>query len=117
MTEKAIYYNDNFYETVQELSEHLFETDREITNLPEDYRLAVKECDTEPLVIFTPDMIMERCIDEERLPEEAESQLETIRQALKSCIDFEKLNALVPECWYPSRKTTFLTKQDFINTI
>jgi len=118
MADETYYYNDNFYFDFESLSEDLFETEEDIRALPDDYEIKVNLCDLKPIVVFTAELIKERTVDEECYSENhGDIESQTISDALNKCIDFEKLNSLIPKLWFPSKKFKVFTKQDFINSL
>jgi len=111
------YYNENYYSEISDISEDLFETEEEIHELPDDYRLEVFTTILKPIVVFDPRMILDKCVDEDMFSEEnADREDLKIHEALKECIDFEKLNSMIPKLYYPDKKI-FLTKKDFVDEL
>ena len=57
--------------------------------------------------------------NEDRFPEEdyGEKLYNQIKTALKAGIDIEKINALMPELYYPSGEFGVLTKQDLLDAV
>jgi chemotaxis methyl-accepting protein methylase len=54
--------------------------------------------------------------NEERYSEDAPQDLD-VKKALNECIDFEKLNSMIPKLWYPNGKFQLITKADLLEFI
>jgi hypothetical protein len=111
------FYNDKFYTDLYDLAEDLeFDAvDDLIEDYPDDYTICIELSQLQPVVVFTPDLIAENCILEDRYSEEnSDREYDTIVNALKQCIDFEKLNSLMPSLYYGTGKKQTITKQDLL---
>ncbi len=94
----------------------LDETD-EIEALEEDWSIDVEQGELEPMFILTANKIAEMLFNhnEERYSEEGKED-EKIIKALKDCVDFEKLNSLIPKMYYGGN-TVKITKADLLEYI
>ena len=109
--------DDKFYDEISDISEDLFETEEEVLNLPEDYKLEVFTTELKPIVVFNARMILDRCVDENSFSEDyADREDLKIFEALNQCIDFEKLNSMIPKLYWTDKKI-FLTKKDFVDEL
>ena len=111
---ESFFIDDEFYHDILHYAESM---DGEIEDLEDDWTIQVTACELQPLVTFTPDWIAER-IDEERFSENnSEQECDRIIKALKECVDFDKLNSLMPKLNYGTREKYFITKSDLLEAI
>lgn len=111
------FYGDSLYSDIYELADYIENNDCEIHELPDDYVLECFKSELSPLVEFDAQWIAER-IDDERFPEDNDDKVfSKIINALNECIDFKKLNSMIPELYYETRMKFYITKQDLLNAI
>lgn len=113
---KPFFIEDEFYTDIES---YLIAKDLEledIQKLPDDYKLAISDCDLEPMFQLNASTLSEILCGnyEERFSEDS-PEADTIEKALSECIDFEKLNALIPQLWYINGKEAELTKQELLD--
>lgn len=96
---------DRFYSEIEDLIEDILDWEAidDISELPEDYELEIWECFPEPIVKLSLSLILDR-IDDERFPEDNERIGDQLINAIKSGIDFDKINTQIPVLYYPQRK-------------
>ncbi len=112
-------YNDNHYSNLEELIHDLFDSDEEeIKSLPEDWSIKVELSELEPMFKLDASRLEELLYnsDEERYSEDA-PESDRIKKALDDCVDFEKLNKMIPKLYYPSNKFEMITKKDLLESI
>lgn len=111
------FYNNKFYYEVSELIDEIESDECEIHELPDDYKLECFKSELSPLVEFDAQWIAER-IDEERFSDDnCDGEFTKIVKALNECIDFEKLNSMIPKMYYETRMKFYITKQELLNII
>ena len=114
--------DENFYSELSELAEYLELDEDSIKDLPDDYLETAEESTFEPIFKandrFFEDL-SETIVDwyEDRLPEESDGVIKKIELALKSSIDMEKLNSLLPKMYYPNGVKFKITKADLLETL
>lgn len=111
------FYEEYFCSSIEDLICRLDLEDDEIDikNLPEDWSVKIELTDLEPVHTFG-EKDVDRLLDniyEDRLTEDGD-ELGPIRNALIKYIDFEKINAEVPNLYYPNGKKEIITKQDLL---
>lgn len=110
-------YNDNFYSDISDLIDEMESDGIDINELPEDYKIVCFNTETQPIEQFDAGWILER-MDEERWPEDDDGRFyEKVRKIFNECIDFEKLNSMMPELHYPASSKFFITKNDLIENL
>lgn len=114
---EALIINDNYYQDLETYVNCEFGSIEEIeaTN-DEDYPIVAFTCETKPLQVFTPDWIAKRISDDKFSEDGIDREYELIIEALKKCIDFEKLNSMMPKMNYGTKNSINLSKQDLINS-
>lgn len=111
------FYEDNFYTELCELCEYQDWDKEYIQTLPEDYTIEVMLTDAEPIFKLDAEWITER-IDEERFSENnCDDEYSRITKILNENIDFEKINALIPQLYYGNRAIYHFTKQDLLDAV
>lgn len=110
------FYNDEFYGDLESLMDGLgLDSEADVYQLPDDWFVTCIESKCEPVFTLSVDFITD-AINEERFTEEGR-EIDEINEALSNNIDFEKINALIPNIYYPTRTEFFVTKADLINFI
>lgn len=109
-------YNDKFYSDLGDLCDDIFETGKEISELPDDWAITCLETNIEPIVKFSLDWIFDR-IDEDRFPEnESDDRTVTkVQKILSEYINFEKINELMPKLYYEGNKKFNITKKHLLD--
>ena len=110
------FYDDRFCSDISELMDVFDIDDENLAELEDDWKVRVELTDLEPIFKVDADILCQLLADanEDRLSEDFEQE-EEIKKALKSCIDFDKLQAILPKMYYPNNKFVTITKQDLIN--
>jgi hypothetical protein len=100
-TPENFFYNDNFFTDLEALA---CELQDDFDVFAEGEELVIELSVEEPIVKFTPEWIVDR-IDDDRFTEDGcEREYKTIKEALSSTVDFDKLNALIPKVYFGSGK-------------
>jgi len=112
------FYNDNFYSDMESFIHENFDDESEIAELDDDKLFLCKGSKLEPILKLSAEWIAER-IDDERFSENNnDNEVEKIMKVLSGNIDFDKINALLPELYYENYKDKFtITKQDLLDQI
>lgn len=103
--------DDRFFDEIQNIAEYL-EYDFLIEQ-SDDFTVEAYECDLEKIGVLDAYEMTERVFDEDRFSED-ENEKDKIYKILNDNIDFDKINALLPELWYPSNRKVILTKAELI---
>ena len=111
---ESFFIDDEFYDDIYHYAESM---DGEIEDLEDDWAIQVTACELQPLVTLTPDWIVERICEERFSEDNSDQEYEKIIKALKQCIDFDKLNSLMPKLNYATREKYFITKTDLLEAI
>lgn len=113
-----IFHNDIFFSSGDELLEWIEDNEEcTIEELPEDYIIEINNSDYEPVFKIDIDWIIDR-IPEERYSEDGvEREIDKISKALSECIDFDKLNSMIPRLHYSQYKAVKLTKADLLKYV
>lgn len=109
--------DDKFCSDLGDLIDHLFDSDEDVINLPDDWTVKVEESQLEQIFVLDADKLAEILHDnnEDRYPmEDNEQTCDGVLKALQQSIDFTRLNALLPQMYYPTNKFTVVTKEDLI---
>jgi hypothetical protein len=111
-----IYYNDSYYDDLEDLVIGEFDPE-DINELPENFTIIVDLCEMEPLVTLSPDWILSR-IDDDRFSENGvDDEMDKVRKILADNIDYEKINKLMIPMWYPIGKKMVYDLSDIKKTI
>lgn len=88
-----------------------------IIELEEDWKVEAVLSECEKVHKFDVEELMERTGIFDRIPDDDnyDRNYEKIRDSINECIDFKKLNSLMPEFYYPSRIKFIITKQDLLD--
>lgn len=111
------FYSERFYRDISDLVIDFEEDEDEIkiNELKDDWCITVELSTLEPM--FSLDAgYLEGLIysdNEDRYPEDMDYE-EPLIKALKACVDFEKLNAMIPKFYYPNNTFATITKNDLI---
>lgn len=107
------FYSDGFYSDIEGIFTELDFDEDHLEDIEDDWKVECQESDLEPVVKLTPEWICEH-INEERFREDGD-EWDKIYAILKDNIDFDKINLLIPELYYPSRRKFTITKQDIVD--
>lgn len=113
------YYNEIFYNELDDLIDDL-DFENHPDELSDDFEIVYQECELQPIFKLDVEKIAEILTDcfEDRFSEDnLGNENELLRKALKQSVDFEKLNSLLPEFWYPKREILKLTKSEIMEII
>ena len=106
---------DDFCHDLSDLME-LYDIDEEtVQELADDWVVNIELMDLERIVTLNVIDLGQMILDnnEDRFPEDG-NEYEKIEKALRECVDFEKLNLMMPEVYYPNGKMEKVTKKDII---
>lgn len=108
---------ENFMHDIGCLLTHCDIEEEDVKDLPEDWDIEVEEAINEPMFKLDAEELQEMLFNsnEERYSEEGNEDKKIIK-ALNECIDFEKLNSMIPKLWY-GRKTIKITKKDLLEYV
>ena len=111
--------DDKYFSSIEDLIEDYFDGDEEqVKALEEGWTLKVELSELEPMFKLDANELDELLhnSNEERYSEDGDEGRK-IKEALNECIDFEKLNSMIPKMYYPTNKFVTLTKQDLLDFI
>ena len=112
-----ISFNDNFFSDLTELCDYEGFDLEMLRSMPDDFSIEVYKCHLEPVFEFTPQWLTER-VNEERWPEnDNDSTFNHVWKLLEDNIDFDKINANMPNILCPENKRTTVTKEQLIESI
>jgi len=108
---------ENFMHDIGCLLTHCDIEEEDVKDLPDDWDIEVQEAIYEPMFKLDVYKIQEMLFNnnEERYSEEGNEDTKIIK-ALNECIDFEKLNSMIPILWYGG-KTKKITKADLLEYV
>lgn len=104
-----IYYNEEFYDTVECIKEEFEDDDYS----PNDWEVEITHCNEEPIMPFGREQIeyITEQFCEERDTEDGDYEQKAIELIMKH-IDFDAINKEMPKLWYPNgRKETVNLKE------
>ena len=111
------FYNNDFYSELSDLCNYMDWGDDEINLLEDGFKLEVNLSALEPIVKFDSEWITER-IKENRFSEQnSDSEVTIIMKILDDNIDFDKINSLIPKCYYPTKLKHYFNKQDLLDAL
>lgn len=115
---EQFFYNGEFVNDVEYFIEQRLE-DYSVENadsLPDDFQFEIELCDYEKMFELDANELTNILSDvhEDRSSEDGD-EWEGIRDKIKECVDFEKLNAAIPSLYYCNGKTHVITKKDILN--
>lgn len=109
------FYEDNFCNDIEDLMFIKDINDENISDLADDWVCKVELTTLEPMFQLSANKLSDMlCNDNEERFSEDGAQSEDIVKALNQCVDFEKLNSMIPSLWYPNGKDATITKKDLI---
>ena len=107
------HYNDRFYNEISEIIE-----DWDFEQVGESFTLKVENCDLEPIITLTADLIadsIENHLEERHSEDCAEIEYNRIIAVLKQNIDFDKINSELPKLWYPNNTFETYSKAQLLS--
>lgn len=118
------FYNNTFYCELENLIEELelYEIEQ-VALLPNDWQIEVYDSKSDKMFSLDKEFVVNsvfRQIEdsfEDRFPDEDYSLSDRIQSAIRSSIDINKLNSMIPEMYYPLKNKTIITKTDLIEYI
>lgn len=113
------FYDEYFCSDIGELMVNLHLEDEDIAELPDDWSVSCEESKFEKIFALSKQFVTNAVLDstdkwEERFPEDSDSIFKQIEKAINEAIDIDKLNAGLPELYYPIGKKFTVTKADLI---
>lgn len=120
--EENFFYEDQFLTDYEDLMYYLGLEEDDLIELPEDYSVKIQFSKFEKIFKMEENWIVDTIIQqtdkwEDRFPEDSDSVFKQIESAIRSGIDFEKINQNLPDIYCPSGEYAVVTKQDLINFI
>lgn len=111
------FYTDDFYPSLEELIEHLEETEVDaIEELPDDYEIEVSGSTLTPVIELTPQLIFDAIVDGVDFSEDnEESEADRLLKAITESFNAEKFSKLVPKLYYENHEKHIITKQDLLD--
>ena len=106
--------DENFYTDLGHLIDSVSD-EEDLSDLDNDWSVECNESKLEKAFTLSTDWIMQY-VGEERFGEEGDAYKKCY-DLLESSIDYEKINAQVPELYYFTRKRFTITKQDLLDYI
>lgn len=102
-TQQAIdenfFWGEDFYSELWDLIDY-FDRNEIWEEFQENESIKLYQATEEPIIVFNADIIAEN-LDSQRFSEhEDEKEFKIILKALNECIDFDKLNSMIPKLWY-----------------
>lgn len=92
----------------------------EFAELPDDWEIELQTSKLEPMFQLTEKFVIDAILQntdtwEDRFPENNDSVLNGLEDAVKSGIDINKINKSIPKLYYPDGGKITVTKQDLID--
>lgn len=115
--------DDKFYNDLSDLIDEMEIKVDNIHELPDDWSQKIQLSKLEKIFTldkkFVADAIMQKTQTwEERFPEDPSDRfMNDIQMAVENGIDIDKMNAFIPELYYPTMEFVTITKQDLIDWI
>lgn len=107
------FYNDKLMYDLGDLCSELDLDDEEaIKALPDDWSVKVTGSSCEKIAKITPQFIAS-AIDDDRWPEESDNMYRDVIKILGT-IDFDAINAAMPELYYDTQKPFTITKKHLL---
>jgi hypothetical protein len=106
------FYNDTFYESIEDFMEDQEIDEENIEDQPDFIK--VHEAKLEPVFELSSDWIGER-IDEDRFSENGD-EVDKIKKVLDQ-IDFKKINSEIPKLWYSIGRKLEISKVDLCEAL
>ncbi len=115
--------DEKFYSDLSDLMDEMEIEEDNIHELPDDWSQKIQLSKLEKIFTldkkFVADAIMQKTDTwEERFPEDPSDKfMKKIEMAIENGIDIDKMNALIPELYYPINEFVTITKKDLIEWI
>lgn len=106
------YYGDKFYLDYSELMDDLDIEDP--NDLPDDWDVTCFEVEEQPIYQFNPGIIANLVPDRRFSEDGIDKEYDSVVEAIATCVDFGKLNSMLPKLYYPTKESFVVTKQDLI---
>ena len=107
---RDFFVNGDFYLDLKEYCDY---NEIELDDINDDDSLRVELSELEPVFQIHVEMLM-GFIDEDRINDYT---CDDILKVLQDNIDFERINSLMPNLYYPNNKFHTFTREDFINAL
>jgi len=114
--EANFFYEDKFCSDLSDLMDELDIGEEQLQHLPDGWSVKVELSKDEPMFQLKATDLEEMLYDkhQDRYTEDTPDG-PIIVKALNECVDFEKLNSMIPSLYYPSSNFVTITKQDLID--
>jgi len=110
--QEMYYYNDTFYPSMEDLAEGLELEDDENSD---DTIFKVEDCDLEPVFKLDSRKLYEMLVGEfEDRSSEDGDEWDTVEDLLKKYVNFDEINARIPDLWFPNGTYKEWTKKKLI---
>lgn len=109
------FYDNEYCDSIEDLIYKIVDDADEIYELDDDFEIKCYEAKAEKMEEFDEYWILER-MEEDRFPED-DRLVDKLLKLFKDNINFDKINEAMPEVWYETGKSFFITKQDLIDYI
>lgn len=109
--------NDFYYDLITMVDCEIDDT-QSISNLPSDFVIEYFECRLEPFATLDAEILADMIVDynEDRREEDGD-EYEKVKNAISECVDFEKLNSMMPKLYYPFGEQKTLNKEQIIEIL
>ena len=116
MITENFFVDDKYYTELNDLVTDILEdyyVDT-VSELPDDFTVTLHESELRPIIQYSADYLAQLSEDDYSENND-EQEYRIIKDALNECIDFEKLNSMIPKLYYWTRKKEILTKKDLFD--
>ncbi len=100
------FYEDKFYSSLEEMAEDFEDM---LQEMADDETFTCNYADHEPIVELSVDWIIDRIDD--RFPDDNDDKVYLKTRKVLENIDFDKINSMLPKCYYGG-KTFVITAKD-----
>lgn len=109
------YIGDEFFRELEDYLIYMDLDEVELALLPETYQVQAEYAKLEPIFKATPGDMAEMLLssNEHRLSEDGDEYIQ-VENALRKAVNFEVLNAGIPQLYYPTGEKFIITKQDLL---
>lgn len=117
------FYGEEFHSDLESLLYSLsLQNSEDVKNLDDDWSLEIQKSKLEKIFTLKKDFILNALLEitytwEERFPEKSDNLFDRIKNAFEQSIDFDNMNSLLPELYYPNGNFERITKNDLIEFI
>lgn len=115
--------DDKFHMDLDSLITDLdLDDDGAIEALPEDWSIIAEETELQKMFTLTNDFVVDSVVQntdkwDNRFPEESDYLFVKIKKAIEQGIDLDKMNASIPELYYPNGNNFEITKADLLEYV